>query len=143
MDTRLTADELFREFALTHSPFEKWHLFSHIHDEATFIYLPYQKQNYLCNIQFGIFEYLQSNDEKKINEGRELMKWLASHQKRVVSHFGTAAPSTFYSALKKMTPESINDVTEKHAHLHLLFNLKKLTFQGKPKTLKAKLHFWR
>jgi hypothetical protein len=76
MAKRLTADELFREFATTDSPFEKWRLFSHITNEATFIFLPNHLQKNLCNLQFGIFEELRSSDTEKVKAAQALMKWL-------------------------------------------------------------------
>lgn len=66
MTTKLTPDELFLEFALTDSPFDKWRILSHITDEATFIYLPNHKQSHLCNLQFGIYELLNSDNERDI-----------------------------------------------------------------------------
>ncbi|ELW8411609.1 hypothetical protein SIL38_004604, partial [Salmonella enterica] len=78
MTTKLTPDELFLEFALTDSPFDKWRILSHITDEATFIYLPNHKQSHLCNLQFGIYELLNSDNERDIQKGKALLRWLAS-----------------------------------------------------------------
>lgn len=143
MATRLTPYELFLEFALTDSPFDKWRLLSHITDEATFIYLPNHKQSHLCNLQFGIYELLNSNNESDIRKGKALLSWLASGQKHVSDYFGTAAPAAFYSAYTKLTPAQISDASDKNKNLFLLFNLKKLSFSENNKTLVEKLMFWR
>lgn len=143
MNARLTADELFREFALTDSPFDKWHLFSHITDEATFIFLPNQNQGHLCNFQFGIFELLKSDNENDIKHAHILMKWLASKQKYVNDHFRTASPVAFYHSLKSMNPLEVENTKNVNRNLFLLFNLKKLSFQKRKKTFAEKILFWR
>lgn len=129
MAKRLTADELFREFATTDSPFEKWRLFSHMTNEATFIYLPNHLQKNLCNLQFGIFEELQSSDPEKIKEARKLMRWLLSHQSIVREHYESISPAAVYLALKSMTPDQIDKVKEANRNLFLVFNPALLTFK--------------
>lgn len=143
MTAKLTSDELFLEFALTDSPFDKWRILSHITDEATFIYLPNHKQSHLCNLQFGIYELINSGNENDIQKGKALLRWLASGQKNVSNYFGTAAPAAFYSAYSKLTPAQISEASEKNRNLFLLFNPKKLSFPEKNKSLVEKLMFWR
>ncbi|EDN7025665.1 hypothetical protein GVT90_16985 [Salmonella enterica] len=143
MTTKLTPDELFLEFALTDSPFDKWRILSHITDEATFIYLPNHKQSHLCNLQFGIYELLNSDNERDIQKGKALLRWLASGQKHVSNYFGTTAPAAFYLAYSKLTPAQISEASEKNRNLFLLFNPKKLSFREKNKSLVEKLMFWR
>lgn len=141
MAKRLTADELFREFATTDSPFEKWRLFSHMTNEATFIFLPNHLQKNLCNLQFGIFEELQSSDPEKVKEARNLMNWLLSHQTIVRGAYESASPASLYLALKNMTPDQIETVKEANRNLFLVFNPSLLTF--KKRSLLKILLFWR
>jgi len=141
MAKRLTADELFREFATTDSPFEKWRLFSHITNEATFIFLPNHLQKNLCNLQFGIFEELRSSDTEKVKAAQALMKWLLSHQTIVREHYESASPAAVYRVLKSMTPEQIEQVTEVNRNLFLVFNPSLLTF--KKKIFINNFLFWR
>ena len=141
MAKRVTADELFREFATTDSPFEKWRLFSHMTNEATFIFLPNHLQKNLCNLQFGIFEELNSSNPEKAKEARKLMKWLLSHQSTVRGAYESASPAAFYLALKSMTPDQIEIVKEANRSLFLVFNPALLTF--KKRSLLKNLLFWR
>lgn len=144
MTQRLTPDEIFREFAMTDSPFEKWPFFSHIRDEATLIYLPNQKQRFLCNILFGIAELIRSGDEKKKKEGMDIFNWLAGHQEIVKKNFGSASPAFFYSLMKNMTPDEIEQVTSNNGGIFLLFNPRKLSFAGSSTNkLASLLNIWR
>lgn len=142
---RLSPDELFREFATTESPFEKWQLFSHITDECVFVYLPNHKQKYLCNLQYAIFEHLNSPDTKKAEDARLLMKWLLSKKTVVNDMYEHASPPSFYQAMKEMTPEQINTVVAANKNLMLVFNPRKLTFrkEGRAKSFIKKLFNWR
>lgn len=141
MAKRLTADELFREFATTDSPFEKWRLFSHMTNEATFVFLPNHLQRHLCNLQFGIIEQMQSSDAEKLQEARALMKWLLSHQSTVRENYESASPAAVYLALKSMTPDQVETVKEANRNLFLIFNPALLTL--KKRSFTNNFLFWR
>lgn len=128
---------------MTNSPFDKWRLLSHIKDEATFIYLPNHKQSHLCNLQFGIYELLNSNNDTDRMNGHNLMKWLSKGQRYVRDNFGTAAPAAFYQSLKKLTPAQVSLVIDRNKNLFLLFNPALLSFDSNKKTFAEKLLFWR
>lgn len=134
MTNKLTTNQLFHEFSLTKTPFEKWELFAHITDDAVLIYLPNNHQSMLCKYQVEIFNQFKSGKKENKENAENLMAWLFSHKEHVVKEFGTASPQDFYSSLKELTPAQVITAQAVTQDVLLAFNPQRLVLK-KPSLL--------
>lgn len=117
--------ELFNEFSLTQSPFERWKLFKFFGpQDAMMIYMPGQTQSGLCTVQELIYnKMLNGTKEDQVNAS-VLLKWLSAHKNHLSGIFKTCSPKDFWHDFSLMTTGEIKLATNITQDLFILFNLK-------------------
>jgi len=122
---RPTLKELFEEFRLTQSPFERWKLFKFFEPrDAMLVYMPGQSQSGLCMAQELIFTKMIKGNEEERSQAITLMKWMTDHRTHLMNVFKTCKPFDFWHDFSFLTSGEIKEAAMITQDLFIVFNIK-------------------